>query len=101
MKLNVNDIIKSNSGSGLTYIVAEARADDSIVCLDATLDGRPCATETSSGRRYRTTTITSREFDYFRFDVVGECAPELVLAAMEMRRINAAADAQMFAQRDA
>jgi len=99
--MRLNDIIKSNSGSGLQYIVAEVRADGSIVCLDATLGGRPCATETSSGRRYRTTTIAPREFDYFRFDVVGECAPKLVLAAMEMRRINAAADAQIFAQRDA
>jgi len=99
--MKLYNIIKSNSGSGLQYIVADVKPDGSIVCLDANLDGRPCATETSSGRRYRTTTIEPREFDYFRFDVVGECAPDVVMAALKLRRINAAADAQMFALRDA
>lgn len=98
--MKINDIIKSNSGSGLRYVVAAVKPDGSIVCLDATLDGRPCATETSSGRRYRTTTIAPHEFDYFRFDVVGKCAPDVVRAVMEMRRKNAAADRIMFESRD-
>lgn len=94
-----NDIIKSHSGSGLQYIVAEVKPDGSIVCMDASLDGKPCASNTGSGPRYMTTTIEPNEFGYFRFEVVGISDPMAVAAAIEIRQKHADADRAMFESR--
>lgn len=96
----IGNILKSNSGSGLRYIVAEISVDGVLHCLDAKLDGSPCASNTSSGPRYRTTKITPQEFGYFRFEVIGNCDARLIEEAMAIRARNADADRKMFEARD-